>query len=128
MRHIIEYESNPIGEMNYRNKDNGIAQIGIKICDSSLREKGLGTIILSIFMDALFTYYGYDKIILDTNVKNERAQHVYENKIGFKIIRVCENSWKDQLGELQSYIEYELDKADWTNRQSEVLEYVYARD
>ena len=51
--------------------------------------------------------HGYKKIILDTNLNNTRAQHVYE-KLGFKKIRVKNNSWKNQLGELQSSVEYEL--------------------
>ena len=115
-RHIIELNGKPIGEMNYRNKGSNIAEIGIKICDFTEQEKGLGTTLLTIFIDTLFTQYGYDKIILDTNTKNKRAQHIYENKLGFKMVRVRENSWRDQLGELQSAIDYELTKEDWINR------------
>jgi len=111
--HIIENNGIPIGEMNYHNNGDGVAQIGIKICDFTLQEKGLGTTLLIMFIDALFSQYGYNKIILDTNVKNERAQHVYENKVGFKRVRVNENCWIDQLGEPQSAIDYELLKEDW---------------
>jgi RimJ/RimL family protein N-acetyltransferase/N-acetylglutamate synthase-like GNAT family acetyltransferase len=111
-RHIIELVGTPIGEMNYRNKG-GIAEIGIKICDANEREKGYGTILLSTFIDALFRYYGYEKIILDTNVKNTRAQHVYEHKLGFHKLGIRENSWTDQLGVPQSSIDYDLSKADW---------------
>jgi len=42
-----------------------------------------------------------------TNLKNKRAQHVYE-QLGFKKIRINENSWKDQLGIWQSIVDYEL--------------------
>jgi RimJ/RimL family protein N-acetyltransferase len=111
--HIIELDGKPIGEMNYRNKGANIAEIGIKICDFTKQEKGLGTKLLTMFINALFTQYGYDKIILDTNTKNKRAQHIYENKLGFKMVRVRENSWCNQLGELQSVIDYELPKEDW---------------
>jgi RimJ/RimL family protein N-acetyltransferase len=58
---------------------------------------------------------GYKKIILDTNVKNTRAQHVYE-KLGFKKLRVNENAWKDQLGEYQASIDYELNKVDFKKK------------
>lgn len=112
-RHIIELYGRPIGEMNYRNKGGSTAEIGIKICDFTEQEKGYGTTLLSMFIDALFTRYGYDKIILDTNTKNERTQHIYEKKLGFKIVRVRNNSWRDQLGELQSAIDYELTKEEW---------------
>jgi len=112
-RHIIEIDNKPIGEMNYRNKGNKVAEIGIKICDTPHREKGLGTTLLAMFMDALFMYYGYEKIILDTNVENKRAQHVYEKKLGFKFIRLNENAFCDQLGKRQSSIDYEITKKDW---------------
>jgi len=111
-RHIIEYDGRPIGEMDYRNKGGNTAEIGIKICDFTMQEKGLGTMLLSLFIDALF-HRGYDKIIVDTNTKNKRAQHVYENKLGFKKVHVHENAWRDQSGELQSAIDYELTKDDW---------------
>lgn len=55
---------------------------------------------------------GYEKVILDTNVKNTRAQHVYE-MLGFTKVRVRENDWKNQLGELQSSIDYELVQKDF---------------
>ncbi|MDR0530505.1 MAG: GNAT family N-acetyltransferase [Oscillospiraceae bacterium] len=112
-RHIIELAGTPIGEMNYRNKGDSIAEIGIKICAADEREKSYGTILLSMFIDVLFRYFGYEKIILDTNVKNTRAQHVYEHKLGFRKLSVRENSWTDQLDVPQSSIDYDLSKADW---------------
>ena len=118
--HIIEVDGKPIGEMSYRNIGNRVAEIGIKICEPSHHEKGLGTALLSIFIDALFTHYGYEKVILDTNVKNKRAQHVYENKLGFKKVQVQENAWRDQLGEWQSSIDYEMPKADWQARNPDM--------
>lgn len=120
-RHIIEYNGKLIGEMNYRNKGDNIAEIGIKICEFTEQEKGFGTTLLTIFINALFTQYGYNKIILDTNTKNKRAQHIYENKLGFKIVRVRNDSWRDQLGELQSAIDYELAKEDWFSRHTELF-------
>ena len=50
---------------------------------------------------------GFKVIILDTNVKYKRAQHIYE-LLGFKKIRINSDSWKDQLGNLQSSIDYKL--------------------
>jgi len=126
-RHIIELTGKPIGEMNYRNKGAGVAEIGIKICVADEREKGLGTTLLSMFMDVLFRHLGYDKVILDTNVKNPRAQHVYEHKLGFRNLGVRENSWTDQLGTLQSSIDYELLKADWLAAHDKI-EYIRVED
>ena len=105
-RLIIEYKGSPIGEMNYRNMGNRTAEIGIKICDASFQEKGLGRVILSLFIKELLSM-GYSKIILDTNLKNLRAQHVYE-KLGFRRLRVNIDSWEDQLGVMQSSVDYEL--------------------
>lgn len=47
-------------------------------------------------------------------IKNTRAQYVYE-LLGFKKIAINENSWKNQLGELQTSIDYELRAADFCN-------------
>lgn len=104
--HIIEYNSRPIGEMNYRRVSGNTAEIGIKICDFDYQGKGLGPIILSAFIKELFSM-GYTRIVLDTNLKNERAQHVYE-QLGFRKLRVNIDSWEDQLGVLQSSVDYEL--------------------
>lgn len=103
---IIEIDSKPVGEMSF-SIDNGIAEIGIKICDFSYQEKGFGTKVLNMLITYLFNKKSVEKIVLDTNLRNTRAQHVYE-KLGFKKVCVRGNSWEDQLGELQSSVDYEL--------------------
>ena len=113
-RLIIEMDNMPIGEMNYRNKGSQTVEIGIKICDFSKQNKGVGKILLSMLISALFKDFGYQKIILDTNLKNKRAQHVYE-QLGFTKLRVNQNSWTNQIGELQSSIDYELYQKDFIN-------------
>jgi RimJ/RimL family protein N-acetyltransferase len=113
-RLIMEADNVPIGEMSYCNRGNKTAEIGIKICDFSMQDKGLGKILLSMLISYLFEEMGYEKIFLDTNLKNKRAQHVYE-RLGFKRLRVAENSWYDQLGEPQSAVEYEMYKEDFTS-------------
>ena len=100
--------------MNYRNKGKGIAEIGIKICDFTLHDRGLGKILLSMLISSLFCDMGYRKIILDTNLNNKRAQHVYE-KLGFTQTGVRENAWKNQLGELQTSIHYALTPENFIN-------------
>lgn len=110
-RMIIEIDSELVGEMNYRIFDN-LAEIGIKICDFNYQGKGYGAKALKMLIKYLFSEMDVDKIILDTNLKNTRAQHVYE-KLGFQKVRVNIDAWKDQLGELQSSVDYELRKADY---------------
>lgn len=105
-RLIIEADDMPIGEMNYRNKGDAVAEIGIKICDFNQQGNGYGTVFLKMLISSLFAN-GYAKIILDTNLNNTRAQHVYE-KLGFQKVCVRHNSWKNQLGEPQSSVEYAL--------------------
>lgn len=106
-RHIIEYEGAPIGETVYKNRGDGVCEIGIKICEAEFQNRGLGKRVLSLFIRTLFDDYGCRKIVLDTNLANARAQHVYE-RLGFRKIRVNVDSWKDQLGRLQSSVDYEL--------------------
>lgn len=111
-RLILEIDDIPVGEMNYKTVEENIAQIGIKICNFNQQDKGFGTQFLKMLIDFLFNQIGYKKIILDTNLKNVRAQHVYE-KIGFRKVAVNIDSWKNQLGESQSSVDYELTREDY---------------
>ncbi len=104
-RLIIELAGVPVGEMNYRNKGNA-AEIGIKICDRAQQNRGYGKKLLSMLIGELFKM-GYGKIILDTNFENKRARHVYE-RLGFKQRRLNVNAGRNQLGVLQSFVDYEL--------------------
>ena len=110
-RLVIEYRGQLIGETNYRNRGDGTAEIGIKICEPEYQEKGLGRVILSLLIKRLFET-GYREIALDTNVKNLRAQHVYE-LLGFRRIRLNVDAWTDQLGQPQSFYDYELTPRDF---------------
>ena len=105
-RLILLLDNQPIGEMCYYNLGNHTAEIGIKICEAIHQEKGIGRIALSMLLRELFRL-GYRKIVLDTNLKNHRAQHVYE-LLGFRKVRVNLDSWKNQLGQLESSVDYEL--------------------
>ena len=105
-RLMLELDGQPIGEMCYENIGNQTAQIDIKICESRHQERGIGRIALSMLIEWLLEN-GYTKIVLDTNLKNTRAQHVYE-KLGFRKLRVNYDSWRNQLGEPESSVDYEL--------------------
>lgn len=117
---VIWYDGNRIGEMSYANLgdsleetgedtiENRTADIGIKISNPAFQEKGLGKIVLSMLIRELFSR-GYTKIVLDTNLKNKRAQHVYE-RLGFQKVNIRMDAWIDQVGEKQSVVDYELTK------------------
>ena len=111
-RLIIELNNVPIGEMSYRTLEGKTAEIGIKICNPSYQNKGYGSECLKMLMDYIFINMEYEKIVLDTNLRNKRAQYVYE-KLGFRKIRVNIDAWKDQLGELQSSVGYEMSKDEY---------------
>ena len=105
-RLILEENERLIGEACYRKVGEGIAETGIKICETDCQNRGLGRIILSMLISWLFEQ-GFEKIVLDTNLTNKRAQHVYES-LGFRKLRVNVDSWTDQLGNKQSAVDYEL--------------------
>lgn len=105
-RMIIEIGETPIGECSWRDLGDDIAEIGIKICEAEYQNRGVGRVVLSMLIRHLFER-GFEKIVLDTNLTNLRAQHVYE-KLGFRKVRVNADSWRDQLGRLQSSVDYEL--------------------
>ncbi len=100
-----------IGECNYRNVSDGVSEIGIKICETDCQNRGVGRKVLCMLIGWLFQN-GYAKIVLDTNLTNTRAQHVYES-LGFRKVRTNIDSWKDQLGRLQSSVDYELVETDF---------------
>lgn len=106
-RLIIEENDVPIGEMSYRNAGNGAAEIGIKICIPACQNRGLGRKLLRMLIHSLFNDLGYREIMLDTNLNNLRAQHVYES-LGFEKLRVNIDSWVDQLGNKQSSVDYRM--------------------
>ena len=110
-RLMLEYKNQLIGEMSWRDVGENTAEIGIKICESSFQEQGLGRIYLSLLIKELFAR-GFDQIVLDTNLNNTRAQHVYE-KLGFRKVAIRENSWHDQLGNPQSAVDYALTPEDF---------------
>ena len=105
-RLVLEEDGRLIGEACYRKVGEGIADIGIKICETDCQNRGLGRIILSMLISWIFEQ-GFEKIVLDTNLTNKRAQHVYES-LGFQKLRVNVDSWTDQLGNEQSAVDYEL--------------------
>ena len=105
-RLILKENERLIGEACYRKVGDGVAEIGIKICETDCQNRGLGRIILSMLISWLFEQ-GFEKIVLDTNLTNKRAQHVYES-LGFQKLRVNVDSWTDQLGNKQSAVDYEL--------------------
>ena len=105
-RLVLEENERLIGEACYRKVGEGIAEIGIKICETDCQNRGLGRVILSMLISWLFAQ-GFEKIVLDTNLTNLRAQHVYES-LGFRKLRINYDSWTDQLGNKQSAVDYEL--------------------
>ena len=56
-------------------------------------------------------------MVLDTNLANTRAQHVYE-KLGFVRLRTRVDAWTDQVGQPQSAVDYELTRTVWESRPS----------
>lgn len=105
-RLILEYQGKPIGEMSFRILPNDSAEIGIKICAAAYQERGIGRKALSMLIGELFRR-GCSKIVLDTNLNNIRAQHVYE-LLGFLKTGVRFDAWTDQVGRLQSAVDYVL--------------------
>lgn len=110
---VIEESNRLIGECNYRNAADGVAEIGIKICEADCQNRGVGRKILSMLISWLFKNR-YSKIVLNTSLTNTRAQHVYES-LGFCKVRTNIDSWKDQLGCLQSSVDYELVEKDFNS-------------
>ncbi len=100
----------PIGECSARFFGDH-AEIGIKICVKEKQEKGLGKKYLSMLMEKAFTRTGL--ITLDTDAKNTRARHVYE-ELGFSLKEIREAFYQnDQMEEAMDVAFYECPKEDF---------------
>ncbi len=113
---IIENsQGDAIGEMNHKINQKS-AMIGIKICDFSHQEKGIGTAALKALIDYLFTRFALHQITLDTMIENMRARHVYQ-KLYFKEQTIKKDCWTDQLGQLRTAVVYQLTRSDYLVNQ-----------
>ena len=54
-----------------------------------------------------------EKITCDTNLKNIRAQLVYEDKLKMKRVKTLYNNWTNQIGELCSTTFFEITKDEY---------------
>ncbi|MBR6322817.1 MAG: N-acetyltransferase, partial [Lachnospiraceae bacterium] len=144
-RLILEAGGKPVGEMSYTifgENDTALniapgfsmaslydrpergeltAELGIKICETDYQEKGIVRRALSLLIRELFRR-GVSRIILDTNLKNTRAQHVYE-KLGFVKQGVRIDSWRDPRGALQSAVDYAMTEEEFNDFSGESEEY-----
>lgn len=115
-RFILEnIDKIPIGEMSQRTKE-GVATIGIKICDPSYQEKGIGSLAIKRLITYLFDECLVQCVTLDTMIENTRAQHVYK-KLGFKEIRFMKDCWTDQLGQKRTGVLFELSLKEYLNNK-----------
>ena len=114
-QHMIEIEGRIIGDIHYGEIENNGAEIGIYIRDESQQGKGYGTLITSIYIDALINILGYDKIRIATSVDNKAMRHISENK--FKLTPIVhEGAYQEQSGTYESYAEYILKKENWKSK------------
>lgn len=109
---MIEVDGVSIGELNYK-IDGKVADIGIKICDNQFQNGGYGTAILKQFYKTLFEQKNINKITCDTNLKNIRAQLVYESKLKMKRVKTLYNCFENQVGEKCSVSFFEISKKDF---------------
>lgn len=118
---IIEIDGKPIGELSYRIKDDNTAYTGWKICDFNYQNQGYGPKIIIMLFEFIFTdedinsKFPIDKIGWDTMIENERAQYVYENKIGATKVGMRKDCWKDQTGRLRTSVDFEISKEGFFN-------------
>lgn len=110
-RLILEKDQMPVGEMIcFATEEKGTVGIGIKI-GVEHQNQGMGKRYLSLVLAALFAG-GCQKVILDTDIENRRAQHVYE-ALGFRRRTVCPDAFRDPSGRLHTTIVYFLRPTDF---------------
>lgn len=116
---IIEINYKSVGELSYNIIENGVANVGWKICESAYQNQGYGTKIIIMLLEFIFmdkdinSQFPIEKITWDTMAENNRAKYIYETKIGAKKIGLRENTWKDQLENWRSAVDYEIKREDF---------------
>lgn len=115
-RCIIEIDGKAVGELSYRLKGDGAAYPGWKLCDPDYQNQGYGPKIIKMLFNFLFTdqriktQSPIDRIVWDTLLENERAQHVYEKKLKAKKTGIKQAIWRDQEGNWRSAVFYEMSR------------------
>lgn len=99
---MVEYECQPIGYIQYYSVESeeknelgydtteliyGIDQF---IGEPGLWNQGIGTLLVTSMVDYLFNHHSATRIILDPQVRNQRAVRCYE-KCGFTRVRILCN-------------------------------------
>lgn len=116
---IIEIDCKLAGELSYSIRGNGLANAGWKICDFTYQNQGYGTKIIIMLLEFIFmdkninSQFPIERIAWDTMVENERAKHIYKTKVGAKETRFRENTWKDQVGNWRSVVDYEIKREEF---------------
>ncbi len=107
---IIEWQKEPVGyiqfyetrqETDYNLKEPLLQEantwaIDIFIGEPELHGKGIGSRAVSLMIEYLIQTQKAQKVIIDPDVKNERAIKAYE-KAGFKKLKILEN-WEQHRG------------------------------
>ena len=107
---IIERQHKPIGYLQYYEtqkekyrlkepvlEEPNVWAMDIFIGEPSLFGKGLGSASLELMLRFLFDQKGAKKVIIDPDVRNERAIRAYE-KAGFRKLKRLKH-WETHLGE-----------------------------
>jgi len=81
----LKPDLSPIGESNFHDykPDEGIIQIGLKICNPELWGQGLGTETLRLMVDFAFSELKVNRVLINPAKTNARIIRVNE-KVGFK--------------------------------------------
>lgn len=109
---IIEIDGYPVGELNYEKSKSDKMEVGWKICNIDFQNKGYGPKIINLLLDFIFSDAKINseniikEVFWDTDLENKRAHYVYLNKIKATEVRVNNDSWTDQLGNLRSSVDY----------------------
>ena len=113
---IMELDGIPFGEMNFKINDD-IAEFGIKICNKNLHSKGIGKAFLTKLFEYLFNERNCNIIKCDTDLKNKGSQNFYENKMNMRKVKIINNCFTNQIGELCSAVLFEITKEEFLNNK-----------
>ncbi|MCL2772568.1 MAG: GNAT family N-acetyltransferase [Oscillospiraceae bacterium] len=112
-QYMIELDGQIIGDIHYGDVENKGAEIGVYIRDENEKDKGYGTLAITMFSDYLLNRLGYDKIVFNTAFNNGSMRHIAESKFSLK--PNVYDAYQEISGTDETCVEYELKKENWKN-------------
>ncbi|WP_353894052.1 GNAT family protein [Proteinivorax hydrogeniformans] len=104
--------------IKYTGNDVKVASIGLVICQSNHRSKGIGKKATELIIDYIFGNYSIHRIEADTDIENLSAQNVLK-RCGFSYEGTL-RGYRYHSGKYVDHVIFSILKSEWKNKKENV--------